>query len=164
MEKVTFTKVGMEYHERVTAVYRSIVGTPGCSWNEYYPNADTVRHSIESGSQYCLLDDNGAIIAVCSAGYDTEIDDPLFNWKFELKNPAYFSGMGVAPEYQGKGYGKYMVTKIIEEARRLGHDGAVALVSKANATAHGTYKDFGFSVTGEAAYYGHDYYQYEIIF
>jgi len=160
----TFIKATPADAESVLAAYRSIVGTPGCSWNEYYPNEESVNHSIENGSQYLLHNESGELVAMCCCGYGDEIDDPLFAWQLELENPCYFGGMGVLPKFQGKGIAKHMVTLIIEEAVRRGYDGAVALVAVKNEFAQKAYREFGFSVTGQAEYYGQDYYLYETKF
>ena len=163
MQELSFVRVGEADAARVLAVYRSLVGTPGCSWNEHYPNAETVDYGIRTGSQYMLVDGEGEIVCACGLFREAdEITDPRFAWQGGFQKPCYFSGMGVAAAHQGKGIAGLMLRHIIKTAADEGFDGAYALVAQSNDIARRAYSGFGFVVTGEAEYYGQMYDLYEM--
>ena len=54
----------------VLALYRSLIGTPGATWNEYYPGPEDVAADIARGSLWCLRGEDGTLWGAASAGED----------------------------------------------------------------------------------------------
>ena len=50
MESYQLKKAGMEQAEEVMSIYRSLVGSPGCTWSEKYPVMEDVERDIANDS------------------------------------------------------------------------------------------------------------------
>lgn len=161
--KYTFRKVKIEEKEKALELYHSIIGTKGCTWNMYYPSIDNVYEDIQRGSLFCLSSKTDTIIAIASA-CNTPEHNCLDVWKEPLSNPGSLSRIGVHPNYQGKGYGKLILSLVIDESIKNGFDGIRMLVSKTNYYAINLYKQFGFSCCGETNEYDIDFFCYELNF
>ncbi len=121
MEHLTFALARHEDIPEIVAVYRSLIGTPGCTWNMDYPDERNALEDIE-GNALFLLKDGGRIVAAASAG----ALDELGHLPWKPKNPCELARIGVVPDWQGRGVGTLMLRKIIEERDR---GAAVLLVS-----------------------------------
>jgi len=142
---------------QIMEVYQSLIGTPGCTWNEHYPDIEIAEADIKANGLY-LLKDNDRIIAVASAG---KLDDYDVN-SWDIENPCEFARLGVRPDYQGRGIGKMCMNYVFKIAREQGFDGVVLLVAKNNPTAIALYEKGGFKRCGEVFMYGNDYYRYQM--
>ncbi|HJN16920.1 MAG TPA: GNAT family N-acetyltransferase, partial [Armatimonadota bacterium] len=69
-------------------------------------------------------------------------------------------GIGVADEHCGKGHGKQLMQRLIDDAREAGKRGIELIHVKENATAGGLYRSLGFKETGErVGLDGNDYWE-----
>ena len=143
----------------ILALYRSLIGTPGCTWSLDYPNEETAKSDIRNRSLY-VLRDNGKIIAVATAGSDNELD----HLQWTLKEPCELSRIGVVPSKQKQGIGTIILRNVIESAKERGFDGIRMLVSKTNPAALALYDKNGFERCGETFMYGIDFYCYQMEF
>ena len=40
--------------DAIAAIYSSVIGQEGCTWNEYYPGETELREGLETGNLYVL--------------------------------------------------------------------------------------------------------------
>jgi len=147
--------------DEIMQLYRILVGTPFCTWNEEYPSRELISEDIRARHLYCLCD-NERILAVSAACVIHELD-PL-PWDARIKNPCDIARIGVLPAMQHRGIGSMMLRNIIEEIRRSGYDGIRLLVAKANIPALRMYEKAGFSICGETFAYHVDWFcQFQIL-
>jgi ribosomal protein S18 acetylase RimI-like enzyme len=159
MHNYSFRLAGNSDIPEIVAVYRGILGTPGCTWDTEYPSGETAREDIAGNSLY-ILKEADAIIAVASAGAFGE----LGHLRWEPKNPCELARIGVIPAMQGRGVGTVMLRKVMGEMKSKGFDGIRMLVSKTNPAALALYEKNGFQRCGEAFLYDIDFYCYQIVF
>ncbi len=143
----------------IVAVYRSLVGTPGCTWNLDYPNRESAESDVNSKSLYILKKDD-RIIAVASVGAFDELEH--LSW--EPENPYELARIGVMPALQKQGIGTIMLRNVIRTVKEKGGDGIRMLVSKMNPAALALYDRNGFEKCGEVAMYDIDFYCYQMKF
>lgn len=154
-------------------LYHSLIGTPGCTWNEHYPNKETAEDDINNDYLYVLkMKDEidtvaskivavaSKIVAVASIGTFNELED--LTWK--PQNPCELMRIGVHPTYQKQGIGTTMVQHIISLVKKQDYDGIRFLVSKNNPAALALYEKNGFERCGEVIKFDIDFYCYQISF
>ena len=93
----------------VFALYKSLIGTPGCTWSDDYPTYDLVERDIRTGSLYILRDELGALIAAAAAGPDDELRE--FHW--DAQNPCELARVAVALSRQNRGIGSCLLQRVI---------------------------------------------------
>lgn len=133
------------------AHYQSMIGLPGCTWNEYYPSAEDVAHDIAAGAVYALRDDAGQIIAAAS----TE-EDEIRAYDFCADKAARsieISRVMVVRTHQGQGLARQVVSQLIALLRAEGYAVVRLLVSPGNVKAYHLYTSMGFQVIGECDLY-----------
>lgn len=148
--------------DEIAAIYSSLVGAPGGTWNSEYPTLEHVRKDIENGSLY-RLEEMGRTIAAAYLGEFEEIERPeCFDKSF--KNLGEFARVGVLREFQRKGYAEMLLRHLMDEAKERGFDGIALLVGRENEAAIALYEKLGFENCGEARLYDIDWYcfQYKI--
>lgn len=146
--------------DEVSALYQSLIGTPGCTWSVDYPTPDFVERDIRSGSLYILKDEQGRLIAAASAGPDNELED--FAWK--PQHPCELARVAVALPYQRQGVGSYLLRRVIADVEARGFDGIRMLVAVNNPHALALYDKHGFERMDIVHLYGFDFYQYQMVF
>jgi ribosomal protein S18 acetylase RimI-like enzyme len=159
MNGFTFSLAGKEDIPAIAAIYRSLVGTPGCTWDEEYPNRETAEQDLARQALY-VLKKGAAIIAVASVGAFDELQD--LPWK--PQNPCELARIGVSPPLQNKGIGTAILRHVMEAAKAKGFDGIRMLVSKTNEAALALYEKNGFERCGEVNRFDIDFYCYQIEF
>jgi ribosomal protein S18 acetylase RimI-like enzyme len=75
--------------------------------------------------------------------------EPAVYGHLEEENGTVWLGIAVLPGYQGKGLGKYMMDRLMEEALRLNIEVITLTVDKINERAHKLYLQYGFVVVGQ---------------
>jgi aminoglycoside phosphotransferase (APT) family kinase protein/GNAT superfamily N-acetyltransferase len=143
----------------IVNIYRSLIGTSGCTWGEDYPNKETAEDDINNGWLYALKK-QGKIIGVVSIGGFGELSD--LKWK--PKNPCELARIGVRPELQKQGIGTLMLQHCFEIAKNQGFDGIRILVAKTNTSALAMYEKNGFERCGEVFKFDIDFYCYQSTF
>ena len=69
----------------ILAFYRTLVGTPGCSWTLDYPALEDVQGDLDAGGLYCMCDRQGALLG--AAALSLEEDPAPVRWSGRSKNP-----------------------------------------------------------------------------
>jgi len=153
----------LEDRHRLLELYTSMIGLPGCTWNEHYPNMDIIVWDIESSNVYCLYGEGGEIIAAASVcSYDEEgLND--VDCYTSVGKWTEFARIAVNKEFQNKGFAKILLEHIIELLKKQGFGSVRLLVSEGNATAVALYEKLGFKRCGEAHMYERDWLCYELI-
>ena len=139
--------------EEILSLYRSALGDPFCTWNEYYPAESEIRYDL-GGDNLFVLTDGQKIIGACSIITENEYDS-LQCWQ----NPSAgeIARIVVHPEYRGRRLAQSMVEYLAEELRRRGKHAIHLLVACKNIPACRTYMRCGFAVTGNVRMYENDY-------
>ncbi len=143
----------------IVSIYKSLVGTPGCTWDDEYPSAESATEDIKGESLY-ILKDKDTIVAVASIGKFDELGH--LQWK--PKNACELARIGVIPTAQGQGIGSIILKKLIEAAKESGYDGIRMLVSKTNPSALALYDKNGFERCGQTFMFNMDFYCYQMTF
>lgn len=161
MSDFTFGPAREEHKEAVLALYKSLLGTPCCLWNEYYPSMDEIEKDLLREDLFCLWDkETGALAGVISVDLDPEIDANEC-WSEELAPARELARLGVATAYQNRGIAKRLILSAMEVLRERGYKGVHFLVGKENAIALRAYEKLAFHNVGEHELWGHDYWCYE---
>jgi L-amino acid N-acyltransferase YncA len=153
-----FRLAKQEDTENILKVYKSIIGTQGCTWNEEYPSMEGIITDIRMKYLYCLTDVKGEIIAVATAGPLNELED--ITWDSRMTKPCELVRIGVIPSLQKIGIASKLLDSVIRDCKSRGYNGMRFLASKTNYNALMLYSKFGFLKVGEVFRYGHDYYCY----
>ena len=144
----------------IFALYRSMIGTPGCTWSDDYPTEDLIMRDIRTDSLYVLQDARGQIIAAAAAGPDNELED--LPW--DLRNPCDLARVAVTIPLQNQGVGSCLLQRVIPAVKARGFSGIRMLVSKTNPHALAFYDQNGFIRLDEVRMFGFDFYRYQMIF
>ena len=144
----------------VLALYRSMIGTPNCTWNDEYPDDEIVRRDIRTGSLYVLKDARDTLIAAAAAGPDDELKD----MRWDMENPCELARVAVAIPLQNRGIGSYLLKQIIPAVKARGFDGVRMLVSVTHPHALALYDKNGFTRLDAVHMYEHDFYRYQMKF
>ena len=143
---------------QILRLYHSVIGKPGCTWDVFYPSEVTLYEDFNAHCLYGLYKGR-KLIGAASIVPENELDD-LDCWQFK-ENAREFARIVIAPDYQGKGYGKHLVKKICVKLNSMGCKAVHILVAKKNHYALNLYRSTGFKNRGECSRYDHDYYAYE---
>ena len=146
--------------EEITAIYDSLKGSPGCTWDEEYPTLEFVRNDIENRNSLYKVTDGGRIVAAAYLGEFEEKERPECFDK-SMRRLGEISRVGVRREYHRKGVAFGLITHLLGEAEKLGYDGAVLLVGTENYAAMRLYEKAGFERCGEAFLYETHWFCYQ---
>ena len=144
---------------KILKLYRSLIGTSGCTWSIDYPDAEIVKFDVKNDSLY-ILKENGVIIAVASAG----LTDELNHLQWSLEKPCELARIGVRATLQKRGIGTIILKNVIEAVKERDFDGIIMLVSKTNPSALALYDKNGFERLSEVMMYGINFYCYQMKF
>ena len=155
--------------DELLKLYTSMIGMPGCTWNEHYPNIDIIAWDIENKNVYCLYGESGEIIAAASVC----ISDSLYGYEEGGLNDvdcytnaekwAEFARIAVSKNFQGRGFAKMLLEYIISILKNRDFISVRLLVSENNITAVALYKKLGFKRCGGVYMYEQDWLCYELI-
>lgn len=148
--------------EEIYAIYESLKGSPGCTWDDSYPTLEFVRNDIEKRSSLYKLTEDGVIAAAAYLGDFEEKEMPECFDK-TVKRFGEVSRVGVRREYQRRGYAKRLLGFLLEEAEKLGYDGVALLVGTENHGAMALYEKAGFKRCGEGRLYDTDWFFYQYL-
>lgn len=150
-------------HDELDAVcelYASCIGRDGCTWNEYYPSREDAENDLGSGCLYVGVHD-GKVIATISVVPENELDGQKF-WNIDDGKTREIARIAVSRLYEGHGYAKALVSRIIDILRTENCTAVHLLVAKRNINAVRLYRSLGFEFVGECFMYGNDYYACEM--
>lgn len=145
---------------KIAALYESVKGQKGCTWDEFYPNIDTAREDFSCGGLYVLEDDENIIGAVSVVG-ENELDDKDC-WRVK-ENAREIARIAIEPSHQGNGLAAELLMILFRELKDSGCRAVHLLVAKENPPALHTYKKLGFAFLGDCFMYDHDYFMCEKI-
>ena len=146
--------------EAIAALYESVKGQKGCTWDEFYPSIDTAREDFSCGGLYVLTEENSVIGAVSVVG-ENELDDENC-WR-EKTNAREVARIAVAPSRQGQGLAAEMLKILFRELEMSGCRAVHLLVAKENPPALRTYQKLGFDFLGDHFVYDNDFFMCEKI-
>ncbi len=152
MEKDVVSVARREELPQIMQLYRSLIGSKGCTWDLEYPSPEEIEIDIANGSLFCIRA-HGAVVAAAFAGTD-EDEKALRCWSKEMENPCFLARVAVDRRYQKKGLAKRLLTHIEENAGARGFDGICLLVNETNEAAASLYEACGYAVAGRAHLYG----------
>lgn len=137
-------------HEIWPKVYAYMISGEQISYMlDWMYNLNKLESQFDSGCRFYVLNVDGN-----AAGF----------WSTELKdNELFLHKLYLKPEYHGKGLGKFMLNKVVEEAK----DNALKIirltVNRGN-TSVGVYQSFGFEIVSEADFdIGNGYFMNDFI-
>ncbi len=145
-----------EDEAEVLALYRSLLGTPGTTWNEYYPGPEEVTADTARGSLWCAWGEDGSLLAAASLGDDDSDIRDLSCWAPAAKS-CELSRVGVRRDLHGQGMGEAFTRRLLEEAKAQGRETVRLLVSRDNPAAARLYQKLGFRTCGETRMYQVDW-------
>lgn len=155
-----FRTAGREEAQTVLALYKSVIGTQFCTWNEFYPGETEVRGDLAAGTLF-VLERDGALIGAVSIVPANEMD--AFDCWRVRENAREFARVVIAPSCQGAGLSRRLADGVIGELRRRGASAIHIAVAKLNIPAQRLYRGAGFDFCGEADMYGSSYFLCEKI-
>lgn len=138
------------------ALYRSLIGLPGTTWNESYPGPEDVESDIARGSLWCLWGPDGSLWGAASLGDDDEDIRGLGFWA-PAANSCELTRVGIRQDLQGQGLGAAFVGRLLQDAAREGRDMARLLVGSGNPAARRLYEKLGFAPCGRTRMYDVDW-------
>ena len=160
MIMMKFTRATENDKTEILALYRSLVGTEFCAWNENYPSEIEVEGDMSRDALFCLKDDESKIIGVISID-DDEAVEKLPCWTESLKPAAELSRLGVRVENQNQGIARKLLQYGMEELKCQGMKSVHFLVCKTNQKAIRSYDKLNFDIVGECELFGEEWWCYE---
>lgn len=139
----------------IAQMYASMVGRPGCVWNENYPILEDAEIDLACGGLY-VLEDNGAVVGAVSVLGENELEE-LDCWQICDGNHREIVRVVIAAEQQGKGLAKIMLSLLFDELKKQGATSIRLVVAEANPAARKTYEALGFDFYGRVFMFDHDY-------
>lgn len=130
-------KISNVYEQSWRCAYKNIIpqsyfdSIPGGSW------ADNINRD---GRKNLIMLENGTIIGTLSFCRS--------RWK-QYDDYGEIVAIYFLPEYMGKGYGKYLLDRAIEELKALGFETVLLWVLEDNRRARNFYEKYGFTLSGE---------------
>lgn len=145
---------------RFMELYHSHIGTDGITWDEHYPSEEIAGDDIEHGNAFCMVDEEGQILAVVSIE-DDEMAETLSCWTKEYSPARYVSRLGVKKGYENRGIAKQMIVHVMQVLKQRGIKCARYLVSPGNQHAIDAYSKMQFVLKGTDGVFGHQWLCYE---
>lgn len=158
MKSCTLQPVSAKDLKTVMEFYRSQIGTPGCTWSQYYPNEEILQEDFLSGNLYGLYTEDELIgaISVDSENYLNKL--PCWQFKTNVKEIAR---VVISSKYQKQGLGNVLLQMLFQLLKQQGTEAIHLLVSPDNERAIKLYSKFGFTNRGQYYLYEHDYFAME---
>ena len=92
---MTIEKASATDQAEILALYRSLIGRPGCTWCEEYLDEEIVAEDLHSGSLYCARE-NGSIVGAVSIEWRDEEVERFDCWSKENEPAVYLSRVAVS--------------------------------------------------------------------
>ena len=154
-DRLAFRRVRPEEGEKVLAMYKGLLGAPGCQWGPEYPGEQEIREDLAQEGLYGLFE--GDALAASAALGPGEPEEAA-SFPPERGRCCYLSRVGVHRKYLRQGLGKRMVREMMREAERLGFGWMRLMVDREQFAAIPLYRKLGFEKVGEAELYGCHFY------
>lgn len=161
LEENIYFSLGTEQEkEELLSLYRSVIGSEGCTWSQEYPSEAILEGDVKRRAVFVMKNQKGEILGAISIDDDKEVDG-LSCWSNSLKPAAELARVVVKEEYQNQGIARRMFCEVMKELRKRGYKGVHYLVSKQNERALRSYAKLSFEKVGECDLYGGDWWCYE---
>ena len=155
-----FDRVRESEQEMVLAIYRSMVGPPGCTWDLGYPDEREIMSDLSREALYCMRGQDEKILGLISVDEDEAVAAlPLWNQKAE--KPAELARLAVIKEYQNRGLARRLILSAMDVLKKQGYDTVRFLVSPGNKKALSSYAKLDFEYRGRAFLYEKEWFLYE---
>ena len=151
-DNMVFRKAKQMESEVIMNLYRSVMGTPFCTWNESYPGESEIDGDLASGFLY-VLEQSGKLIGAISIVPENELDD-FTCWKVK-ENVREFARVVLEPDYQKKGLSVNLVEGVMREFQKQCVTAVHIADAKDNIPAQKLYRKMGFEFLAETDLYGH---------
>lgn len=130
--------------ESIAAIYNHAVLHTAAIWNDTTVDADNRRAWLEArrrlGYPVLVSEENGVVTGYASFG----------DWRaFEGFRHTVEHSVYVHPEHQGKGLGRLLLARLIDEARQIGKHVMVAGIESQNAASLHLHAALGFEITAK---------------
>ena len=140
----------------VTALYKSVIGTPFCAWDESYPGESDTDADLRDNGLF-VLTENAAVIGALSLLKKGELLG-FPEWNSPDADAAEICRIVVAQTHRGRGLARYMITEIEKQLRNGGKRYMRLSAHVGNTPALRNYGQLGFSVCGRRRLYGGEYF------
>ena len=154
-----FRQARPEEAAEILALYKSLLGQEGVTWNEEYPDAGCVAEDLRQEGLF-VLEEEGRIVAAVSAVRDEEMEREAV-WDAALSPAVMLERVGVRAEAQGRGLARRAIEGAMREMKARGFRGARYLVGPNNLRAQAAYRPLAFRFAGEIAAYGENWLCFE---
>ena len=142
----------------VLRLYRSMVGTAFCTWDEEYPGQFEIEQDFAHHSLYLLMDE-AEIVGAISIVPDKELEE-LDCWQCR-DHTAELSRVVIRSELQGKGLSKRLVTEAETVLKQSGIKAVHLLAAVKNIPANKCYASCGYVRYAPIEMYDNLYYPCE---
>ena len=105
-----FRKAEKSEAEAIMALYKAVIGTPFCTWDESYPGESEIAGDLMAGTLYVLEEDHQVIGAI-SIVPENEMDH--FSCWSVKRNAREFARVVLKPDQQHRGLSVYLVEGIL---------------------------------------------------
>lgn len=146
--------------KEILELYRSVIGSQGCTWSMEYPNEEILEGDLKRNDLFCLKDESGTIVGAISVD-DDKVVDKLVCWSKELQPGAELARLVVKEEFQNQGIARLLLQNGMTELKKRGCRSVHFLVSKTNERAIRSYAKLEFRVKGECDLFGEHWWCYE---
>lgn len=140
----------------VLALYHSLVGLPGTTWNQYYPGPEEIESDTARGSLWCIWGPDDTLWGAASLGDDDRDIRDLSCWTPAARS-CELTRVGIRKDLHGKGLGETFVRLLLQNAAQEGRDMARLLVSGRNPAALRLYQKLEFAPCGRTRMYDVDW-------
>lgn len=152
-----FRKAKQQDLDEVYKLYRSLVGSAMCTWDEYYPGWIQINEDFQHGGLY-VMEENSTIAGAISLVPENELDALPF---WVCSQAREIARVAVAPGLQGKGIAYQMVSALTAQVFQSGVPAIHLLVSVENAPAQRLYRKCGFTFLNRCSMFGLDFFACE---
>ena len=157
-DKMVFRKAEQWESEVIMNLYRAVIGSPFCTWDESYPGEEEIKEDLSAGT-LDVLEENQELIGAVSIVPENELND-LDCWTVK-ENAREFARVVIRPDHQRKGLSVQLIEGIIKELQKQNAAAIHIAAAKENIPAQKLYQRMGFTFCGEAELYGHNFYMCE---
>lgn len=144
----------------ILKLYRSVIGSEGCTWSLDYPNKENIQNDLARNALFCMKTEEGEIIGAISID-----DDPLVGkldcWTAKLSPGGELARLVVKETCQNQSIARKLLQEGMRELKERGYKSVHFLVSKTNYRALRSYDRFQFEKKGESDLFGEHWWCYE---
>ncbi|MGL5380304.1 GNAT family N-acetyltransferase [Clostridium sp.] len=129
----------------------------GFGWTKKYPNREIFKRDIENGEFYVLVDNelNSSIVGGVVLNKDEDINYKNIKWSSD-EEALVIHRLFTSYKFKGSGYGKIMMDKIKEKAKKESIEYIRLDTFSKNVIAQNLYKKEGFKYMGNINLEGKD--------